>query len=165
MTKPAWMTGCLLALFLAWPGTALSQKASPEALAAAKELIIATNAADQFKTLGPLLMQELKPAIVQNRPQVERAYDELMPKMLEGMNSELGAIMEATAIIYANNFSVEEMREVAAFYSRPVGQKLLQKMPVVMQQSMQMGRKFGESLARDLDEKMRGELRKRGHNI
>jgi len=165
MTKTAWMTGCLLALFLAWPGAALPQTPSAEALATAKELIRVSNAADQLKTLGPLLMKQMKPAIVQNRPQIERAYDEIMPKMLESMNSEMSAIMDATAIIYANNFTVEEMRAIAAFYSQPVGQKLLQKMPVVMQQSMQMGQKFGESLARDLDEKMRGELRKRGHNI
>jgi hypothetical protein len=165
MTKPAWMTGCLLALFLAWPGAALAQKASPEALAAAKELIIASNAAEQLKTLGPLLMQQLKPAVVQNRPQVERAYDEVMPKLLEGMNSQINAIMEATAIVYANNFTVEEMSEITAFYRRPVGQKMLQKLPTVTQQTMQMGAKFGEIIARDLDNKMRDELRKRGHDI
>ena len=165
MGKHAWTAVCLVVVSLSWPGRALPQTASPEALAAAKELIIASKAGEQVKTIVPLLIQQMKPAIVQNRPQVERSYDAIMPLMLEAMNSQIETFMEAAAVVYANNFTPEEMREIAAFYSRPVGQKLLQKMPIVMQQTMLLGQKFGEAIGRDLDFKIRDELRKRGHNI
>ena len=165
MAKHRWIVVGLIAAALSWPGKALPQTASPEALAAAKELIIASKAGEQVKALVPMLMQQMKPAIVQNRPQVERSYDAIMPIMLEAMNSQIETFMEATAVVYANNFTPEEMREIAAFYSRPVGQKLLQKLPVVMQQTMIVGQKFGEAIGRDLEGKIRDELRKRGHNI
>jgi hypothetical protein len=165
MAKHAWTVVCLVVASLSWPNKALPQTASPDALAAAKELIIASKAGEQVKALVPLLMQQLKPAIVQNRPQVERSYDAMMPIMLEAMNSQIETFMEATAVVYANNFTAEEMREIAAFYRRPVGQKLLQKLPVVMQQTMMVGQKFGEAMGRDLEDKIREELRKRGHNI
>lgn len=156
---------CLLAVSLLWPGQVPAQTPSPEALAAAKELIIASKAAEQVKTLVPILMQQMKPAIVQNRPQVARAYDEIIPVIVEAMNSKLDVFMDASAIVYANQFTAAEMREIAVFYRTPVGQKLIEKLPVVMQQSMQLGQKFAESLLPELQDKIRQELKKRGHDI
>lgn len=165
MIKRTSAFACLVAFSLLWPGHAPAQTPSPEALAAAKELIIASKATEQIKTLTPMLMQQMKPMIVQGRPQVERSYDEIMPVIMEAMNAKLDTFMDATAIVYANQFTAAEMREIAAFYRTPIGQKLLQKLPIVMQQTMQVGQKFGESLGRDLEDKIRQELRKRGHDI
>jgi hypothetical protein len=61
------VTICLLAA-----GPAGAQAPPPDALAAARELIVTMRAADYFKTILPAIVQQLKPAIVQNRPQVER---------------------------------------------------------------------------------------------
>jgi hypothetical protein len=165
MAKHAWKFVWLLAVSLSWPGAALPQTALPEARAAAKELIIASKAADQIKTIVPLVMQQMKPAIVQNRPQVAQAYDAIVPLMLEIMNSQIEAFVDALAIVYARNFTTDELREIAIFYRTPAGQKLLKTLPVVMQETMVLGQKFGEVIAKDLEDKIVKELRKRGHDI
>jgi hypothetical protein len=59
----------------------------------------------------PALMQSFKPAIVQNRPQVERDYDAIVPLMLEGMNARLNELNEQIAAVYARNFTADELRE------------------------------------------------------
>ena len=43
-------------------------------MAAAHDLIVTMRAADYFKAIMPAIMHGLKPAIVQNRPEVERDY-------------------------------------------------------------------------------------------
>jgi hypothetical protein len=144
---------------------ALPQTPSAEALAAARELVTAMKLDDQYKTLLPMIMQTLKPAIVQGRPQVERDYDAIMPGLLAAVHARLSELVEASAALYAGNFTAEELRDVAAFYRGPTGQKLLQKQPSILQQSMALGQKFGESAFADLRERMIQELRKRGHNI
>ncbi len=165
MTRYALKIVCVLAVALAWPGAALPQSASPETMAAARELIAASNAADQMKNIVPLFMQQMKPAIAQGRPEVERAYDAAMPLVLEAMNSHIDAFIEAAATIYARNFTVDELRQITAFYRQPVGQKLLQKLPIVMQESLALGQQFGQIIASDLRDQMIRELRNRGHNI
>ena len=165
MRKHSWMvTVCLVACLFA-AGPARAQTPSPDAMAAAHELIVSMRAADFFKTIMPALMQSFKPAIVQNRPQVERDYDAIVPLMLEGMNARLNELNEQIAAVYARNFTADELREAVAFYRGPTGQKIVQKLPVITQESMAIGQRFGQSIASELRGRMIDELRRRGHNI
>jgi uncharacterized protein len=155
----------VLALSLLCGRPAVAQAPAPEALAAARELVAASHAADNFKLLLPLLMQQLKPAIVQNRADVARDYDAMVPQLIEGMNKRTDAFVEGIATIYARTFTVDELRQVTAFYLGPVGQKLVEKMPTIAQESAAMGQRFGQEIAGELRDRMIEELRKRGHNI
>jgi hypothetical protein len=155
---------CFLCLSIA-AAPARAQAPSPEAMAAAKELIEASRAADQFKTLLPLISQQLKPAIAQGRPEVERDYDQIMPLLTELAQRQFAQVADDMAAIYARNFSVEEMRQITAFYRSPVGQAFLDRFPAVAQQSLAVGQKFGESLVKEMQRTLTDELRKRGHKL
>lgn len=146
-------------------GPMRAQSLPPDAAAAAKELIEASRAADQFKTILPLISQQLKPAIVQGRPEVERDYDRIMPLMTEIASRQVARMSDDMAAIYARNFSIEEMRQITAFYRSPIGQKFLERFPAIAQQSVAVGQKFGESLVQEMQKVMTDELRKRGHKL
>jgi uncharacterized protein len=161
LTPTAALAVCLL--FAALPARA--QAPSPEAMAAAHDLIVTMRAADYFKAIMPAIMQSMKPAIVQNRPEVERDYDAVMPLLLEGMNARVNEIIDQIAAIYARNFTAEELREVTAFYRGPTGQKFVQKLPAITQESMVVGQRFGQAIGGEIRARMIEELRKRGHNI
>jgi hypothetical protein len=154
-----------LALWSGRPAAAQSAPPPPDAIAAARELVTASRAADQLKTLLPLFMQQLKPAIVQGRAEVARDYDAIMPQLIESMNARSEAFAEGVATVYARNFTADELRQLAEFYRGPIGQKFLEKMPVIAQESLAMGQKFGQEIAGELRSRMIDELRKRGHSI
>ena len=156
------LAACLvLALMSAAPAPAQS----PDAVAAAKDLMAVMHSADNFKAIMPQLMAALKPAIVQGRPDVEKDYDALVPALLGAMNSQLDEMIDKIAGIYARKFSAAELKEVANFYRGPTGQKFVQQLPGIMQESMTIGQQFGQQLAGDLQKRMIEELRKKGHNI
>jgi len=165
MRKHLWMVvGCLTLCLLA-AAPARAQSPDPDALAAARELLSTMKFSDQFKAILPVVIQSLKPAIVQNRPEVERDYDAIMPLILQGMTSRLNELGEATAAVYAANFTAGELRDITAFYRTPTGQTFLQKLPVVTQQSMAIGQRFGQAVTSELQNRITEELRKRGHKI
>lgn len=143
---------------------AAAQTPSPEAMTAAHELVTASRAADQLRTLMPLIMRQLKPAIAQGRPDVERDFDAVLPTLLDGISARSNEFADAVALIYARNFSVDELHEITGFYRSPIGQKFLEKMPVIAQESVAMGQKFGQAIAVELRQRMIDELHKRGHN-
>ena len=155
----------ILAATLLCGGPAATQAPPPDAVAAAKELVVTMRAADQLKTLLPLIMQQMKPAIVQGRPQVEKDYDAIMPTLVDGMLARSNELVELMAIVDARNFTAAEIGQVTAFYRGPVGQKFLEKMPAIAQESMAAGQKWGQEVAGDLRGRIIEELRKRGHNI
>jgi hypothetical protein len=165
MRKHAWMLVICLTVCLPAAEPARSQTPSPDAIAAAHELIETMHAADFFKSIVPAMMQGLKPAIVQNRPQVERDFDAIAPLLLDGFNARMNELIEQIAVLYARNFTADELREVVAFYRRPTGQKFVQKLPAVTQESMVLGQRFGQSIGNEIRTRMIEELRKRGHNI
>jgi hypothetical protein len=161
-----WMAIVALVFALSQAGAALAQPApSPDALAAARELVATMRGADQLKTVLPLFMQQLKPAIVQGRPEVDRDYDAMLPVMMEIINARSAALIEEIAALYARTFTGDEMRQVTAFYRTPIGQKFLDQMPALMQESMTIGNTFGQAIAAELRDRMIEELRKRGHKL
>jgi hypothetical protein len=149
--------------FVAAP--AASQQAPADALPVARELITVMRATDQFKLIFPTIMQSLKPAIVQGRPQIEKDIDAMMPVLLEGVNSRINEITDQMAGVYARTFTVDEMHQLIAFYQTPVGQKLLEKLPTLVQESMSIGQAWRRRLATELRDSMVDALRKKGHQL
>ena len=121
--------------------------------------------ADRFKILLPTIFKTLKPAIVQNRADVERDYDALVPLLTQRMTARFDELESSIVLIYADNFTAAELRELIAFYKTPTGQKFLEKTPLVMQQTMAAGKKFGEIAGAEARRDMIDELRKKGHSI
>ncbi len=157
------LAAACVAVFVAGP--ARPQSPPPDALSAARELIMTMRTADQFKAILPVVIRNLKPAIVQSRPEVERDFDAIMPLLLDAMNARVSEIVDQITALYARTFTVDELREVTAFYRGPTGQKFLQRLPQITQESMAIGQKFGQSVATEMQGRIIEELRKRGHKI
>ena len=50
--------------------------------------------------------------------------------------------------VYDRNFTAEEIDQLLAFYNSPIGQKLIGKLPVILQESMQIGQAWGEEISK-----------------
>ena len=112
--------------------------------------MVAMKSADQFKKIVPIVMQTLKPASIQQRPDVEKDYDALVPILLDEMNSRAEKMMDKLAVIYAKNFTADELNEITAFYRSPTGQKFVERLPRIMQESLTAGQEFAHQTAPEL---------------
>jgi hypothetical protein len=142
-----------------------AQTPSPEAMTAARSLVTTMKLPDQYKPLLPGLMMTLKPALVQDRPEIERDYDAMMPMIEEAYKQYYNAMLNDVATVYANNFTVGEMHELETFYRQPVGQKLLVKSQAITQQSNQAGQDASRKAAEDLRTRLTEALRQKGHKL
>jgi hypothetical protein len=116
---------------------------SPEELA--RRLIHLTGGGD----LGKQVMTQMVGSFRQADPGVpEEFWDEFMasvdPRELEDL----------VVPIYVENLSVEEMSAAIDFYSSPAGRSIIRKLPVVLQESMAVGQRWGQELARKVTEKL-----------
>jgi uncharacterized protein len=155
-------------LLCAHPASAQTTAPAPtppaDAVAAARDLVSTMNLSAQFRAILPSLMQALKPAIVQDRPDAARDFDAALPAVLDAILARTNEINDIYANIYARNFSATELRDIAAFYRTESGQKLLAKLPIVTNEGLAAGQRFGQSLAFDLQQRMQEALRKKGNN-
>ena len=162
MSKRLMIIGVMLLFSIS---TAPAQTPSPEALAVARSLISTMKLTDQYKALLPVILMSIKPAVVQGRPEIERDYDAMAAQIADAYAPYYSSMVDSAASLYASNFTVDELREIDAFYRLPVGQKLLQKSLPITQQSMQIGQDASRKAAEDLRIRLTDLLRQKGHKM
>jgi uncharacterized protein len=162
MVRRLLIVACLLLL------PASSLRADPpaaDAMEAARSLVTTMKLADQYKALLPAILLGLRPALTQDRPEIERDYDAMMPMIADAFTPYYTSMVDGIAAIYATNFTVAELKDIEAFYRQPTGQKMLEKMPVISQQALAVGQEIGRKAADDLRQRLTEALRQRGHKL
>jgi hypothetical protein len=62
------------------------------------------------------------------------------------MNFSLDYLIEKLIPIYKAHFTIDNLRDITAFYRSPSGQKLAAETPALLQESMQMGMEWGQEV-------------------
>src|ERR1700733_6085338 len=137
----------------------------PDTMTAARSLVTTMKLADQYKALLPAILLGLKPALTQDRPEIERDYETMMPMVADAFEPYYTSMVDGIAAIYATNFTAAELRDIEAFYRQPTGQKMLQKMPAVSQQALAVGQEIGRKATDDLRQRLTEALRQKGHKL
>ena len=140
-----------------------AQTPSPQAMTAARSLVTTLGLSDQYKALLPVILLGLKPVLTQQRPELEREYDAVLPKMADAFAPYYSAMVDAAATIYANNFTADELHEIETFYSRPAGKKLLERSQAIAQQTTQVGQETGRKATEALRARFTELLRQTAH--
>jgi hypothetical protein len=63
--------------------------------------------------------------------------------------------------LYDKYYSTDDLKAINAFYESPAGQKVLSSLPAIMQESMNIGRKWGEEVGRRVQQEIEEELRQK----
>lgn len=79
--------------------------------------------------------------------------EEFWNEVSKEFNSE--AIIELIIPIYDKYYSESDIKELIVFYGSPIGKKLIATMPLVVQESMQVGQTWGKELAYKIVAKMK----------
>lgn len=128
---------------------------SAENLAAAQELVRVMKATDIFKTMLPSLVNSMKAAVVQNRPEVAKNYDAMMPRFIEAANTRVNELADQIAGVYARHFTLDELHQMTQFYQSPAGQKMIAEQPAIARETLAFGQQLGRTIAADIVEQMR----------
>ena len=142
-----------------------STQTEPDRLAAAHDLLEATNTDAQFATVIPMMFGQLKQSMPPSGPkmqeELDRVFEEVQKQFLERRNE----VLDQIAILYAQKFSAEEMKALADFYRSPIGQKFIAAVPELTAEAMKMGNIWGRRIAMDAERKVREEMRRRGFEL
>jgi uncharacterized protein len=159
------IAGIFSGMFLGLTCGAMAETPSREALSAARSLVTTLKLADRYMALLPAILLRLKPALVQDRPEIERDYDAMSVMVADIYTPFFNAMLDNAATIYASKFTVDEMRQIEAFYSQPVGQKFLQTQPAIVQQSTEAAQDISRKAAEEIRLRLTEALRQKGHKL
>jgi hypothetical protein len=148
------------------PGAAQAPaQVQPDRLAAARDLLQATNTDAQFSTVIPMMFGQLKQAMPPSSPKMQAELDQVFEEVQKQFIERRSEVLDQIAILYAQKFSAEEMKSLADFYRSPIGQKFIVAIPELTAEAMKMGNAWGRGIAMDAERKVREEMKKRGFDL
>jgi uncharacterized protein len=85
------------------------------------------------------ILQLMREQILKEKGQLPAGYDTRVKKAMDDLTRGLpmDEIIQAMIPGYQKHFTREDMAAMTAFYASPLGQKVLQELPAVMQEGMQ----------------------------
>ncbi|MEP1446662.1 MAG: DUF2059 domain-containing protein [Paraglaciecola sp.] len=98
--------------------------------------------------LGEMMMSQMMPALKQSIPD---ATEEFWQDVAAEMNFD--QLITSIIPVYQQHLSEEDIQAILAFYNTPSGKKLISSQPLIMQQSMQIGQQWGQSVFMKVMEK------------
>jgi hypothetical protein len=151
---------------------ALTLTASPAAFAAdaqnvalAKQLLELTNGATVLTPLIPGVIEQARLFYLQQNPMLGKDLTEITAKLRTDLQPRFSELIDEIAKMYAEAFTEQEMKDIVAFYRTPVGKKLLEQQPKLVDSSMNFAGNWANKLSEEVTGKIREELIKRGHKM
>jgi len=137
---------CAISLVLSFGIPASSSSDIPsEKEQAIRKLMEMIGAAD----LGDQVSQQLLSQMRLSFPQVPES---LLVEFTESLDP--AELTELTIPIYDRHFTMEELQALIDFYTTPVGQQVVKKLPLVAQESIVIGQQWGETKALEIMQRL-----------
>jgi hypothetical protein len=168
-SRPTLMRLAALALLLtcafASARDASAQTPSPAAIAAAKELIAAKGATNMFDPVVPGVIETAKNMFLRTNPNLGKDLNEVAQKLRAQYEGKRKDVEDVLARTYAEKMTEKELKEAAAFYKSPLGQKIIVVEPQVLEQGMTNIQAWADNFSEQILTQMRAEMKKRGHTL
>src|ERR1700723_3163320 len=129
------------------PEAAPPEKLDPAKEAAIRHLMDITETSKLGENMNAAVIRQVRDFISQALPQDQ------VPKFMDTFSQKYtasaptGPVIDAMVPIYARNFTMEEIQQLAKFYESPLGQHLVKVMPRVVGESQAAGARIDQPLA------------------
>lgn len=146
-------------------GTAFAQQPSPGQMAAARDFLEAKGGTQMFDRIVLSTVDRTKEFFLQTNTSLVKDLNEVTAQLRTEFAAKRGEVVDLFARSMAQRFTEQELKEAAAFYKSPLGQKLTQNEAPAFEEGMGRVRSWAEDFAEIVAKRMREEMKKRGHTI
>jgi hypothetical protein len=138
---------------------------SPAALLLAKQILEIKHVEDVFKPLIRGVVLKTRDVFMQTNFMWSKDLNEIAANLEKEYSARTKELVDRAARIYATHFSEPELKQLVSFYQSPLGQKVIDEEPKALDESMAMAGSWADDFSQDVINKMRAEMKKRGHDL
>jgi uncharacterized protein len=158
------LAGALVSLALfAMP--ALAQQApTPEHLKAAREVVISSGLSQSIESLYAEFVAGVRQNLA-TRPELKKDMEEVLTALKAEADLRRDEMVDSSARIFANKMTEADLKEVAAFFSSPVGQRYNSYRTQALDEIFALLQPWSTATSNRLFDLFNAEMRKRGHQL
>lgn len=157
----------LLSVFAVTPaGVAVAEDLTPAKRADIARMLETTGALNIGRQMSSYVVQQYTESLRKLRPDIPASALATLPPVVDEVIAEnLPRFADMMIPVYHKHFTHSEIRELLAFYESDVGRKSIKVLPSLVQESMTLGQKWGESMGPEIERRVRERLGKEGVKI
>ncbi|MBT5414707.1 MAG: DUF2059 domain-containing protein [Rhodospirillaceae bacterium] len=161
--KVALGAGMIGLALMASPATAADED---EKFALAQELVGAAGMNSIAEQMTQNLIVEMTRSLKQTNPQLpEKANGIVQAVVEETAEARMGDLNGQIARLYATSFTLEELQSLVAWYGSGIGKKALQVLPIIAQQSIELGKQWAGTVGQDAANEAVKKLEAEGYEL
>lgn len=142
-----------------------AQEPSPAAIAAAKELIDIKGATNMFDPMIPGVIETAKNTFLRTNPNLARDLNDVAAQLRTESAPKRAEVADEMARAYAQRFTEKEIKDAVAFYKTPLGKKIIEVEPQVLEASMTRIQTWADQFSETVMTRFRAEMKKKGHTL
>ena len=157
----------LVAIAIVKPAAAQAPaaKPSPGAMLLAKQIVELKGVKQMMDPVAIGVVEKVKGVIMQQNFMFQKDINEVTVQLHKEFDSRSNELVDIAARAYATHFTEPELKQILTFYQSPVGQKMIVEEPKAIDDSMRDTSGWADDLSVDVMNRMRAEMKKRGHDI
>jgi hypothetical protein len=159
-------TALLILLIACSPPGFAAEELTAEKRADIEKLLEMTGALAIGQQMSSAVVQQMIGFLRKARPDIPERVLEVLPAEVDAVvNENLGAIKDLTIPLYHKYFTRDEIKGLIQFYSTPLGQKTVQSLPQLMNESFEVGQQWGKSLGPAIQARVQARLKQEGFDL
>jgi len=138
---------------------------SPAAILLAKQIVELKGVNKLFGSLVSGVVEKVKNQFMQTNFMWAKDLNEVAAQLEKEYAPRENELVDASARIYASHFTEPELKQILAFYQTPLGRKVIVEEPKALDESIANAGNWGNNFSQEVINRMRAEMKKRGHDI
>ena len=111
------------------------------------------------------MVDQLTRTITATRPELVNDLKAILAELQPELKKNADEVMAIAARVVAKRMSEQELKETAAFFKSPAGQKYVASQPATLDEIVAVLQAWNERLSTDITTRVRAEMKKRGHDL
>jgi uncharacterized protein len=138
---------------------------SPSHLAVAREVVVGSGLSRTFEGMAPQIADQIRSGYSRTRPEIIKDMEEALKPIITDLNRQSEQMIVASARLYAQRISEAELKDIAAFFKSPAGQKYVNSQADVLNDLFTEMQVFSQTLGNVMMDRLREDLRKKNIQI
>jgi uncharacterized protein len=143
----------------------VAHQPSQPAIQMAKQILETKHADAIFDPLVRGVVVKTRDFFMQTNFMWSKDLNEVTDVLIKQYSTRTAELMNDAARIYASHFTEPELKQLLTFYQSPLGQKVIAEEPKAADESMSSAATWADKLSEEVINKMRAEMKKRGHDM
>jgi hypothetical protein len=146
------------------PAPAAQAQPSASHLAISREVVSLSGMTRSFDSVLPRFTEAIRKNAV-TRPDLTKDLDDVLEKLKPELELQKQQMVTVTARIFAGAMSEQELKDTAAFFKSPSGQKYVLSQPAVIDEMVRQMELWTREVSEYVMVRVRAEMGKRGHSM